>query len=503
MLIKVTFEPIGEFTVDAPEQYSETIDQVTAIVAENGGSWKFWKGSLSVMVDGRKTNPKMAALIRSSNPTLIAAFNWVTSVESWERYVSEEQRDSLVSTGLPRVIKELIAPFLAFTTYGPAKVRRILVRQAMTSQTWRVVEDPIGFLGSVRYEGGNLLRYLNAELDRLRVESKTTWGLHPKMGAMSFTRAYEEFELEKRIMEDMDFFKDLVPFTNDPEKPAEAYFPTSGALTGSWDAWARFETQIPSSLLNIWRAAIRGIIDDRNSSRQIIYLRDSGYTAKSQVMGAIQKRMDGLSASLDEDALKSTFWFAGIYGARFISMPDVLDKNIVTNPKIKRLTGRDYCRNEAKGVNAFDVQPNARIVAAGQVEQLVDVTSPAEQTRILYFPLQRNDDPEFVKSFVKCDAEGNPMRHSHWAMQGAWMYKGNTQFANDLYEQFWDYMHVCDEAYTELCPNHGDIPMPEEMLELLINQCSSGDTSAYLDILQHLIDFGPEKRLSNPELKAM
>ena len=89
MLIKVTFEPIGEFTVDAPEQYSETIDQVTAIVAENGGSWKFWKGSLSVMVDGRKTNPKMAALIRSSNPTLIAAFNWVTSVESWERYVSE------------------------------------------------------------------------------------------------------------------------------------------------------------------------------------------------------------------------------------------------------------------------------------------------------------------------------------------------------------------------------------------------------------------------------
>lgn len=502
-LAKCTFEPIGVFATEVPEIHVDKLDAVSSFVTEEGGVWKFWRGTISVTLNGKKAIPQMAEKIRDLKPELVSTFLWITAIRSWAEYVSEEQREAQCTSGLPRVIKDMISPFFGFTTYGPTKVRRLLVRHSMESQVWRVVEDPIGFLGNQYYEGTNLLRYLNARLHQLQVEGKTKFGYHAKLGILDFTRSFEVYELDKRIMEDLDFYKDLRAFTNDPATPAEAYFPTSGNRVGSWAAWARFETQIPAHSLMTWRAAIRGIIDDRNSSRQLIYMRDSGYTAKSQVTAAIQKRMEGLSATLDEDALKSPFWFSGIYGARFISMPDVQDNQIITNPKIKRVSGRDFCRMEAKGVNPFDAQPNARFMVAGQIEQRIDVTNPAEQTRILYFPLIRNDDPEFVKSFVKCDAEGNPLRHTHPAMAGAWQYKGNPQFSKDLYDQFWDYMAVCDEAYQELCPEHGDIPMPPEMMDLLIDQCSSGETMAYLEALQHFIQFGKGLRLSNTELKCL
>jgi hypothetical protein len=502
-LDKYQFEPAGVFILDAPEEHAEKISDVTKFVSEKGGSWKYWRGSLSVHIDGQKANVIICKQMKKEAENLLRTFNYIVSVKDWEEHTPEEKQRALA--GIPDCIYDLTKDWLAYATYGAGKQRRLLVRQSLVANTWRVVEDPIGFLGSLRYEGGLVLDYLDAKLAELHREGVTRWGIHAKLGVLDFTRAFTEFDLPTRILDDRRYYKELVPFTNDPNTPAEAYFPRDGGgnMAGTWDAWARFETQIPPALIPTWRAAIRGIIDARNKSRQIIYLYDQGYTAKSQVASAIHTVMEGLSATLDEDALNSSFWFSGIYGARFINLPDVKDQELLDNPKIKRITGGDYCRHEGKGDTAFDTQPNCRLMAEANAPQKVDITKLSELLRFLFFPLQRNDDPDFVKPFVVQDKDGNPLRYESGIRKGTWKYKGNPQYQKDLIAQFWDYMVVCEPDYNRLCPTHGDIAAPEEMLDMIAEKCATGESIAFLEMIDNLLEFGKDKRLSNLELRAI
>jgi hypothetical protein len=500
-LDKYQFEPAGVFILDAPEEHSEKISDVTKFVSEIGGGWRFWRGSLSPWVAGKKASDLISKQMKGTAPELLPTFNYIVTSGNWEEHVSEEKLKA--HSGIPDCIYQITSPWLAYGIYGTGCERRLLVRQSLGSNTWRVVTDPIGFLGSMKHEGWNVLDILDAQLAKLQSEGKTRWGIHKKLGALDFTRSFTEFEMEKRILEDRRFFKDLVPFTNDASVPAEAYFPLSVPTeTGKWGAWAKFETQIPPNLVPYWRAGIRGIIDARNTSRQILYLYDRGYTGKSFVVNTIQKIMTGLSATLDEDALKSPFWFSGIYGARMINMPDVLDLDLLTNPKIKRYTGRDYCRHEAKGLGAFDVRPNGRIIAHGNEPPRVDINNPSEMTRLLFFSLIRNNDPNHVKDFVVLDDEGNPKKYPSGPLKGQWMYKGNPKYLQDLEDQFWNYMAVCTLDYERLCPTHGDIAPPEEMLEIIAEKCATGDSLAFTE-MGDLLEYGTSKKLSNLELRSL
>jgi len=500
-LDKFSFEPAGVFLIDAPDDIAEHIDAVSLMVKKKGGHWKFWRGSLSIFRGGENATAKLAREIGKEDALLSPILDWIVSVKTWAKHITEEELQK--NSGLPYCIYELTKEWLGYATYGPGCERRLVVRQSQDSNTWRVVADPIGFLGKMLYEGRPLMDWLDSNLYELQEEGKTTWGIHKHLGRLDFTRAFTEMELADRIMEDRRYLKELTPFTNDPTVPSEAYFPLCGKGTGCIDAWLRFESQVPEKLRPHHRAALRGIIDAQNHSRQILWYQDSGHSGKSSVADAIQEVLAGISATLDEDALKSSFWFSGMYGARFINIPDVHNMDLISNPKIKRLTGGDWCRYEGKCKDPFDVKPNVRIMAHSNPCPHIDISSLAEITRIQFFPLQRNEDPEFVKDFVMKDENGNPLKYTSGFMKGQYKRIGNPKFIQDLKDQFWDYMAFCTPDYERLCPNQGDIPAPQEMLDLIAEKCASGGSLAYTEMLENLLDFGKDRRLSHAELRGV
>ncbi len=482
------------------------------------GVWCREKNKIYPSIGGARGTGKLAKHLKAKFPSdgglLTAQLTYLLQV-TWESEACLAEAITLAA--IQPEIYELLSPWVGYTKY-PDGPRLPIVRTSLHN-TWRVSHDVIGDLQSLIVDeeaGTTAIDFLGAELQRLQKSGATRWGVISKFDAegrsvrylLSFTEAYERCEkladrMSKKLMDDMRFFKKLVPFTNDPEQAAENYFPLHelGQLkTGSCEHWLRFETQIPPWGVETFRAAIYGIYDDRNKSRQILYLQDKGYSGKSNVANALfEVGGRGFGAAVSKEAIGNQFWGSKVYGKRFIHIPDSGNTKWSMTDKIKQLSGGDYIDVEAKGKPSFSYKPNVRLAITTNELPEINTSADNQVSRILLFPLTPNRDPEFVKSFAALDGNGK-VRYNP---DGKPELIGDANFERKLVSEIWDYLAICKPAYEKLCPNNSDLPRPKEMIEFINKSCRTDMVGTMSALLDEYLEVDEGKRISHKALQAV
>ena len=477
------FKGLGKLSTEVPEDIdtSKWSFIFNYVESQTDGQWLIKDNKLFPVIEGKTATASLIKTIPQDNGNLGTSLRYIVTSVIWTPSIVKEDIKPFQS--IPDRVYEFIAPYICYTIQDDAS-RHLILKKPGKGNQWKQVADPIGHLQATPKKKKKYIERLDEQLKAIQMEG-CRWGVKTLKGLteqvyLNFTDCWVEYELAEKIKDDRRFYQPIQGFTNDSEVACENYFPLDNLeahCKGSLATWEKFEKQMPAWAIKTWRAAIYGIYDAKNRSRQVIYIQDEGLSGKTIVANALATMGgDGFYASMDTDGLKSQFWGWDICGARLILLPDTANPKILMTDKVKRITGGDIIRVEQKGQNSFNYRPNSRLIITTNKFPEIDVSKRNQLSRVLFFPLS-----PFDKSGGTISVE---------------------EFEHGLKAEFWDYLLLCKEAYEELCPNCGDIEMPEEMIEVLRTKCIFSESEDMEDVFSCLTT-GEGKELTNAELKAV
>jgi hypothetical protein len=150
--------------------------------------------------------------------------------------------------------------------------------------------------------------------------------------------------------------------------------------------------------------------------------------------------------------------------------------------------GGDVVPIERKGINTFTAEIYCRLLIASNCEPEINLSERSEITRILYAPME--EPPAHVlKRFCKVDSQGNVLRQR----DGTPKYLGGN-LDSLLFMELPAFLYTCQADYKELCPNHSDIEVPEEMYDLLLQRCASPEYLRMERFVRDELVFGEKER---------
>jgi hypothetical protein len=414
------------------------------------------------------------------------------------------------SEGLTEGAYKFLTRYLGFTSSANGK-RIQLSRSSLSSRTWLACENyPEALMANAEVWAQMLERY-----DAYHEGDDVCYGFGFKKigtGADAVHVKVKLFEALQIVVESKDFTQsdrfylgELEPFTNDPRTPAYAFFPSDSIeanMKGTTEephcpAWLRFESQMSPWGIPVFRAFVRGIFDAKFVTRQALILRDTGQTGKSLMTRALTSIVpNGFYTQLPQ-ALNN---FSGslLVGSRLVLMPDTGSNMFHKSTLFKNITGGDPILVEFKGQTPFKYQAAFTLLVTTNTYPAIDTSSRAEASRTLIVPLMapamdstEEKDVTLLKTYCKLDENGDLVRDR----DGKAISMGTGEFGDDLKSQVYDYLYLCGASYRELCPKHGEIPMPPEMFDYLKGACSTPDVRN-VDGIMDKLEFGEGYRVS-------
>ena len=250
-------------------------------------------------------------------------------------------------------------------------------------------------------------------------------------------------------------------YTNDPSVPAMSYVDLDAICKdGPCPTWDKYMMRYRPDHGEAFMAFIWSILDAGNTGRQMLYIIDNGYTAKSYVMNCIHDVLGPeICTSMQKDSMGNQFALAKIWDKRLVTYGDNKNPKLLMTEKMHMITGGDYAEIEMKGRNSFHAKLQCKVIASGNVPLEIRPDAVHETSRLIQVTTHMTED--MLKEFCVLDGNGNVRRRSN----GTPVFKGDPSFQDRLKAEFPQFLTKCREVYSRLCPSRADIVISDEMFD--------------------------------------
>lgn len=222
-------------------------------------------------------------------------------------------------------------------------------------------------------------------------------------------------------------------------------FPSDLLVPGPYTAFEQYLGRVshPQELMAfIWK-----IFDPSDMGRQIMWGHSLGHAGQSCFWNAITAKLDRVTVVLQKTTHQDKHTLAECYLKRLALVPECNNPHFYSTEIVKQLSGNDQASVRPMYQSAISARLFCKIVALSNKSPIIDTTSKAMETRLLYFTTK----PFPVK-------EEDPNIDARYA------------------EEFWHFLYACREAHNELCSEtasggYGPIPMPKTMWDHICAAC--------------------------------
>ena len=207
---------------------------------------------------------------------------------------------------------------------------------------------------------------------------------------------------------------------------------------GDWSAWEEFTGRLDAP--DSFRAWVWSIFELRHGGRQMLWLRGDGHDGKTKVARVLAAALGTAAGVLDDERLGGDgkrFALASIWDKRLVVVPDTKVRTLAMGGLLHQLSGGDVMFIEGKGLQGFSAQPDVRLLIASNEHPAV-TRNRSNTSRLL--PIEVGPRPT---------------------------YRSDPTWEHRLREQLPAFLAECRRAYTQLCPEHGDIPLEAATAEAL------------------------------------
>lgn len=418
---------------------------------------------------------------------LESLFALVEETEAEEEASQGEGQIVEFSLDLKPAERKVIGSTIRWSIIVETGQQLLFVRTHDKAQRYAMVSEPKNILKIIRTLNPKsheemLERFMNSSLRNLNSEDGG--------GVLVQTMDYwfKNAKVAEKILQDDSLQIDMpATLANDQETPCFAYFPLNSLPllpTPTFDTWLK---QMPEELVPVFKAWVYSVFVADNRGRQILFLRDQGYTGKSAFTAALANTL-GLSAvcAISKDSLVNQFWGSKILGRRFIVFSDSGNTKIQQMDKLKQISGGDLIDVERKGDDSFPYRPNCRILVTTNSFPEIHLHETHQRTRTIFIPLTPSTDDEVLKTYCAVDANGELIRDSRGELSVV-----GSDLEDRMTKEFPAFLASCRSDYARLCPKNRDLILPETHTSLIESQCGSEDfenlthlCKVFLDVTQ-------------------
>jgi len=212
--------------------------------------------------------------------------------------------------------------------------------------------------------------------------------------------------------------------------------------------WLR--NRLTEDEIDVLKAWIYGVFDDKNKGRQIMYLYDPhGHSGKSTFLNAVFTpliRQDLVySITKTDNSIGGRFDAYSYYDKRLMIWGDCKNANFIKTSTLHSLTGSDTISVEGKGLRSFNYRPNIKIIIGSNIAPNIDTSALHEISRIILLKWKMNDQAK--AEITTKDENGNIKKFSN----GTAIVHGDSTLEERLRKSLPEFLYECKIAYDKLC----------------------------------------------------
>lgn len=288
--------------------------------------------------------------------------------------------------------------------------------------------------------------------------------------------------------------------SNDPQEPANWHFdlntiPTQGKWYGLPRNWRGWMLNIPKHSRGFFMAWVYSIFNAKNKGRQILYLRDGGYSGKSAVGNALADFIGRDRVAVFNPKGINQFSGSIFHEKRLAVCLDSKNQNFLHDGFIHGLSAGDTQGVEYKGKTQISAKLYCKILVASN-DAIEVLNQDNEESRIGYIAMKKAK-PHILKRYFKVNANGELAKDR----DGDYIRKGNNDFEGALIAELPEFLHYCKLAYEKLCPSDMDVEIPYEMKQLIRDSCVAKETMLFDKVIDKQLEFDPAYKVLGYELK--
>jgi hypothetical protein len=215
---------------------------------------------------------------------------------------------------------------------------------------------------------------------------------------------------------------------------------------GECSAWEEFTNRVAAP--DSFRAWVWSTFELEHAGRQMLWLRGDGNDGKSTLIRVLAEALGAAAGVLDDERLTGDgkrFALASVWDKRLIAVPDTKVRTLAMTGMLHHLSGGDRVFVEPKGLPGFSAQPNVRVII-GSNERPQITTGRSNTSRLLPIEVGPRD-----------------------------AYRSDAHWPRRLRDELPAFLAQCRRVYTQLCSDHGNIPLEIAAQEALDTASESGD----------------------------
>lgn len=256
----------------------------------------------------------------------------------------------------------------------------------------------------------------------------------------------------KFIQNDIDFFVEkIAPFTNDPNVMTYKYFNLNTEIVGEHKHWDIWEKQLDEDDVEVFRSFVYSIFYAKDKNRQVLWLYDTGNRGKTIVMNALTRfGGDHFSNAIKPESLKDKHYGLYIEGYRLLLFDDNTNPFLISDSKLKSITGGGQIAIDEKGVSGTrSYMPNVKVIISSNMKPIIQ-SQDSDLTRLILININKPtlENAAYMKSVY--DLEGV------------------------LCDELKYYITTCKKSYEKLCPTSTNIKLTNRQLDTIVN-CQNAD----------------------------
>jgi hypothetical protein len=369
----------------------------------------------------------------------------------------EEKAKAEKEKPVVNVVHEYITPKLSanFKFWIRNLDGSVIYRKSKDMNEWKILKkdsNVFNHLTKIKYTNEiNVYEYLNAVYNS--EISKGSKFLCNKQDFNDIPELSHKVNLfYKHIQNDTEFFvSELTPFTNDKDVMTYKYFDLTNEEKGEHKHWDIFEKQLDSDDIEVFRCFVYSIFYAKDKNRQVLWLYDTGNRGKTVVMNAIT-RFGGehFANAIKAESLKDKHYGLYIEGYRLLLFDDNTNPFLISDSKLKSITGGGQIAVDEKGVSGTrSYMPNVKVIISSNMKPIIQ-NQDSDLTRLILININKPSDENAAYMKSVYDLEGV------------------------MCDELKYYLNTCKNAYNKLCPNSTNIKLTDKQLDNISN-CQNAD----------------------------
>lgn len=255
-----------------------------------------------------------------------------------------------------------------------------------------------------------------------------------------------------------------------PDDYAFKKFDASRVRPGEFPAWQEFLSRLDYP--EVFAAWVWSIIEPDNNVRQAMWIVGQGDDGKSVVMKALTNLLgNSYVKSMQARELGEKFFLSSVYGKTLVNYADTEEIYLLSNPKIKQITGADSTSIEFKGKDSFTGDVYAKLFVTSNKNPKINPESRAQVTRLIRLDVKRPTEQ-------------------------------TSNFQNRLEAEIWFFLDYCKNCFLKyISEGNNKLNLPVDLQEKIFSLCAADSYNVMVEFFANKIVLGKEHICPVPDFK--